>query len=60
LKEFPRPALHAWRLAFRHPATGEPVAFEATVPADLRDLWEGVTGAAFSPLPAYSRSVNGL
>jgi 23S rRNA pseudouridine1911/1915/1917 synthase len=47
LKEFPRPALHAWRLAFRHPVTGEPVAFEAAVPADLRELWEGVTGAAF-------------
>jgi 23S rRNA pseudouridine1911/1915/1917 synthase len=44
LKEFPRPALHAWRLAFRHPATGEPVAFAAPVPADFRGLWEGVTG----------------
>jgi 23S rRNA pseudouridine1911/1915/1917 synthase len=47
LKEFPRPALHAWRLAFRHPATGEPAAFAAPVPADLQALWEGVTGAPF-------------
>jgi 23S rRNA pseudouridine1911/1915/1917 synthase len=54
LKEFPRPALHAWRLAFHHPATGEPVAFEATVPADLGELWEGVTGAAL-PLSGSSR-----
>jgi 23S rRNA pseudouridine1911/1915/1917 synthase len=44
LKEFPRPALHAWRIAFRHPKTEEPLAFEAPVPEDLRGLWEGVTG----------------
>lgn len=31
-----RPFLHASRLAFQHPATGEPVAFEATLPPDLR------------------------
>jgi 23S rRNA pseudouridine1911/1915/1917 synthase len=30
-----RHALHAFRLAFRHPATGEPVAFESPWPADL-------------------------
>ncbi len=44
LRDFPRPALHAWRLAFRHPGTGEPVAFEAAVPADLKALWKEVTG----------------
>lgn len=33
-----RPMLHARRLAFVHPATGEPVAFEAPVPADLGEL----------------------
>jgi 23S rRNA pseudouridine1911/1915/1917 synthase len=44
LRDFPRPALHAWRLAFRHPATGEPLAFEAPVPEDFRGLWEVVTG----------------
>ncbi len=44
LRDFPRPALHAWRLAFTHPATGEPLAFEAPVPEDFRSLWEGVTG----------------
>lgn len=46
-RDFPRPALHAWRLAFRHPGTGEPLAFEAPVPEDLRGLWEEVTGTRF-------------
>jgi 23S rRNA pseudouridine1911/1915/1917 synthase len=45
LAGFPRPALHAWRLAFRHPATGEPAAFEAPVAEDLKRLWEEVTGS---------------
>ncbi|MDP3759507.1 MAG: RluA family pseudouridine synthase [Ramlibacter sp.] len=31
-----RQALHAWRLAFRHPATGEPLEFHAPLPGDLR------------------------
>jgi 23S rRNA pseudouridine1911/1915/1917 synthase len=44
LKDFPRPALHAWRIAFRHPATEELLRFEAPVPEDLRGLWERVTG----------------
>ncbi|HEX2163810.1 MAG TPA: RluA family pseudouridine synthase, partial [Thermoanaerobaculia bacterium] len=45
LRDFPRPALHAWRLAFPHPATGEEVAFTAPVPEDLRELWRTVGGA---------------
>ncbi|KQT08837.1 ribosomal large subunit pseudouridine synthase C [Ramlibacter sp. Leaf400] len=32
--------LHAWRLQFRHPATTEPVALEAPLPADLRQFAE--------------------
>lgn len=44
LREFPRPALHAWRLAFTHPTTGERAAFEASVPEDLKRLWEAVAG----------------
>jgi 23S rRNA pseudouridine1911/1915/1917 synthase len=51
LRTFPRPALHAFRLAFRHPTTGEPLAFEAPVPADFRELWEGGTGTGFPALP---------
>jgi 23S rRNA pseudouridine1911/1915/1917 synthase len=44
LRDFPRPALHAWRLAFKHPGTGEPLSFEAPVPEDMQTLWETVTG----------------
>ena len=51
LADFPRPALHAWRLAFRHPRTGEPMAFEAPAPADLADLWKAVTGTELPKLP---------
>ncbi len=52
LQHFPRPALHAWRLAFAHPITGAPLAFEAPVPDDLRDLWQEVSGLA---LPRAAR-----
>ncbi|HVO10571.1 MAG TPA: RluA family pseudouridine synthase [Vicinamibacteria bacterium] len=31
----PRPLLHAWRLGFAHPVTGERVAVESPVPDDL-------------------------
>ena len=54
LRAFPRPALHAWRLAFEHPATGERIAFEAPVPEDLRELWRDVTGAPF-PTPSAGK-----
>jgi 23S rRNA pseudouridine1911/1915/1917 synthase len=35
---FPRQALHAARLAFRHPVTGEALRFEAPLPADMAAL----------------------
>jgi 23S rRNA pseudouridine1911/1915/1917 synthase len=35
---FPRQALHAWLLAFRHPTTGEQLRFEAPLPADMTGL----------------------
>jgi 23S rRNA pseudouridine1911/1915/1917 synthase len=35
---FPRHALHAWRLAFRHPADDRPLEFEAPLPADFNHL----------------------
>jgi 23S rRNA pseudouridine1911/1915/1917 synthase len=38
LRDFPRPALHAWRLGF------EGREFEAPVPSDLLELWEKATG----------------
>jgi len=56
LRDFPRPALHAWRIAFRHPASGEPLSFEAPAPEDLRELWERVTGKGWPTLPAPSAS----
>jgi 23S rRNA pseudouridine1911/1915/1917 synthase len=34
----PRPFLHAWRLAFDHPATGERVTFSSPLPADLESV----------------------
>jgi 23S rRNA pseudouridine1911/1915/1917 synthase len=39
-RRFPRQALHAWRLAFPHPVTGEPMEVVAPVPEDLRELLE--------------------
>ncbi|HEX9367144.1 MAG TPA: RluA family pseudouridine synthase, partial [Vicinamibacterales bacterium] len=38
--QFERHALHAWKLAFDHPADGRPLAFEAPPPADFRALLE--------------------
>jgi 23S rRNA pseudouridine1911/1915/1917 synthase len=35
---FPRQALHAYRLAFRHPSDGRPLRFEAPLPDDLAGL----------------------
>ena len=36
--EFPRQALHAARLSFRHPVTGRPVTVEAPIPEDFGSL----------------------
>ena len=46
LASFPRQALHAWRLAITHPATGARLAIEAALPADLEDL---LAAAGFPP-----------
>ena len=35
---FPRQALHAYRLSFRHPSDGRLLSFEAPLPADLAGL----------------------
>ena len=37
-RSFPRQALHARRLEFTHPVTGEEVAFEAPIPDDIEEL----------------------
>jgi 23S rRNA pseudouridine1911/1915/1917 synthase len=49
LREFSRPALHAWRLTLPHPTSGTTLTFEAPPPADLRQLWLEATGR---PVPA--------
>lgn len=38
LEIMPRQALHAWRLGFIHPVTGEAMRFEAQPPEDMRAL----------------------
>jgi 23S rRNA pseudouridine1911/1915/1917 synthase len=43
-----RQLLHASRLAFRHPSTGEALAFEAPLPEDFQALLEWLRGQATS------------
>ena len=38
LRAFPRQALHAWRLALRHPRSGHEMAWEAPLPEDFAAL----------------------
>lgn len=42
LRAFKRQALHAARLALEHPATGEPMAWEAPLPDDMRALLDAL------------------
>ncbi len=46
LTDFPRQALHAERVSFRHPATQEPVEIVAPLPADMKGLLEEIEAAA--------------
>jgi 23S rRNA pseudouridine1911/1915/1917 synthase len=46
LLEFPRQALHAERIAFRHPASNEPMEIAAPVPPDLEALFAAIDAAA--------------
>jgi 23S rRNA pseudouridine1911/1915/1917 synthase len=39
----PRPFLHAYRLAFDHPGTGERVEFESPLAADLEEVRAGLS-----------------
>jgi 23S rRNA pseudouridine1911/1915/1917 synthase len=41
--DFGRPALHASRLAFAHPITGDRLEFESPTPPDFEALLEGLT-----------------
>jgi 23S rRNA pseudouridine1911/1915/1917 synthase len=42
LDAFPRQALHAWRLALVHPASGEEMAWESPLPADFAQLLDAL------------------
>lgn len=44
VSDFPRQALHARLLAFRHPINDELMVFEAEMPADMAELIEGFRG----------------
>lgn len=52
--EFPRHALHAWRLTFRHPGDESVIQFEAPPPADFGDLISRLR-VRTSPRPASGR-----
>jgi 23S rRNA pseudouridine1911/1915/1917 synthase len=42
LRHFKRQALHARRLGFEHPVSGEPMSFEAPLPADMQGLLDAL------------------
>jgi len=42
IRNFPRQALHAWRLAFTHPGSTERLEFKAPLPADMNVLVDGL------------------
>ncbi|MGE0357913.1 MAG: RluA family pseudouridine synthase [Burkholderiales bacterium] len=44
-RRLPRQALHAWKLAFRHPGTGKLARFTADPPADFEALLAGLRSA---------------
>lgn len=43
LDAFGRPALHARTLGFTHPITGQRLQFDSELPADFRQLLEGLS-----------------
>jgi 23S rRNA pseudouridine1911/1915/1917 synthase len=50
LRDFARPALHAWRLAFTHPTEDRRIELESPAPADIRDLWSALSSQELDPL----------
>jgi len=44
LLDFPRQALHAARLGFRHPRSGEALSFETKLPMDMQTLLNKLDG----------------
>ncbi len=39
-EDLTRPALHAYKLAFQHPVTGEPMEFVSEIPQDMKEFLE--------------------
>ena len=48
LAAFPRQALHAERITFRHPATNEPLTVAAPIPPDLVALFAAIDASAIN------------
>ena len=43
--DFSRQMLHAWKLAFRHPRSGDEMSFEAPVPRDFAEAMRQIPGS---------------
>ncbi|MGA1372687.1 MAG: RluA family pseudouridine synthase [Pseudomonadales bacterium] len=56
---FPRQALHAWRLAFRHPGSGAELAFEAPLPDDMAALVDALAAHARRVAEPSAQGVGG-
>ncbi|EYF07935.1 RluA family pseudouridine synthase [Chondromyces apiculatus] len=54
----PRLALHATCLGFPHPRTGDPLAFESPLPADLAGWLDGLRAARVPRVPRVPTDVN--
>ncbi|MFN0108034.1 MAG: RluA family pseudouridine synthase [Blastocatellia bacterium] len=50
--DFPRQALHAHKLGFKHPVTDKPLSFEAPMPVDLKYLLAAIVKEDAKPQPA--------
>ena len=54
LLDLPRPFLHARRLTFTHPGTGEEVSFDSPLPADLEAISASMSWIEDAPLDDYA------
>lgn len=60
LLDLPRPFLHARRLMFAHPGTGEEVSFESPLSADLDAIAAAMTWIEDAPLDSYPDPFDGF
>ena len=54
LRDFARPALHAWHLELEHPVKGVPRLFSAPIAADMDELWLRWAGSTLTSLAERS------